>query len=62
MTWMVVAIVAPIFHGISFCRCGPLHGGGLIGGSPRVSEVNVPEDWTMLWRKLGALALIQLFG
>ena len=34
----MVAIVAPIFHGISFRHCGPLHGGGIchIDGSPWV--------------------------
>ena len=50
----MVAIGAPIFQGISFCRCRPLHGGCIdcIGGSSWVGEGHVQEGLTMWRRKL----------
>ena len=55
MTWMMVAIVAPLFQGVSFCRCRPLHGGCIecIGGNSWVCRGHVQEGWTMCWRNLG---------
>ena len=55
VTWMMVAIVAPIFQGIAFRRCRPLHGSYIcyIGVSSWVCEGHVQEGWTLWWRKPG---------
>ena len=55
MTWVMVAIVAPIFPGLTFRRCRPLHGSCIcyVGGSTWVCKGHVQEGWTMWRRKPG---------
>ena len=55
VTWMIVAIVTPIFQGITFRRCRPVYGSCVCyaGGSSWVCEIYVQEGRTMGRRKPG---------